>query len=102
MARTCVVEATWLDEHGLGVGDAGGVTMHVSDLLPGERAEVNVEHRSPHQPAAWAHVVRRLGDASGDRVEPACPRFGQCGGCTWQHLKYRAQLVQKRGAVERG
>ena len=101
MSRTCVVEATTLDEHGNGVGDAGGIATHVGDLLPGERAEVAIEHKSPHHAAAWGHVVRRIGKTSPDRVAPACPRFGQCGGCTWQHLAYPAQLVQKRAAVAR-
>src|SRR5689334_21344703 len=48
MSRTCVVQATSLDEHGLGIGDAGGRALHVTDLLPGERAEVAIEHVSPH------------------------------------------------------
>src|SRR6185503_2920611 len=69
------------------------------DLLPAERAEVAIEHDSPHQAASWGHVLRRIGKSSPDRVKPACPRFGRCGGCSWQHLAYRAQLEQKRAIV---
>ncbi|MCS6886338.1 MAG: class I SAM-dependent RNA methyltransferase [Acidobacteriota bacterium] len=29
------------------------------------------------------------------RREPACPRFGICGGCQLQHLRYEAQLAAK-------
>jgi 23S rRNA (uracil1939-C5)-methyltransferase len=101
MARTCVVEAKTLDEHGHGVGDAGGRAVHVPDLLPGERADVSIDHDSPHQAASWGHVLRRIGKGSPDRVKPACPRFGRCGGCTWQHLAYRAQLEAKRAIVTR-
>src|SRR5690349_1383663 len=86
MARTCVVEATMLDEHGHGVGDAGGRAVHVTDLLPGERADVAIDHDSPHQAASWGHVLRKIGKSSPDRVKPACPRLGRCGGCTWQQL----------------
>jgi 23S rRNA (uracil1939-C5)-methyltransferase len=98
----CEVVAESLDDAGAGVGRelaAGGRELHVADLLPGERAEVGVDHQSPHRQAAWGHVLRRLGPASPARVAPACPGFGRCGGCTWQHLAYPAQLQAKRARV---
>jgi 23S rRNA (uracil1939-C5)-methyltransferase len=98
----CEIEATRLDDTGLGVGRSeisGGIEVHVADLLPGERAEVALEHRSPHRPVAWGQVVRRVGAPSPDRARPACPAFGRCGGCTWQHLAYPAQLRLKRERV---
>jgi 23S rRNA (uracil1939-C5)-methyltransferase len=93
--------ATDLDEAGLGVGAiAGGVRVHVADLLPGESAEVVIDHRSPHKSEAWGRVLRRIGEPARERTEPACPAFGRCGGCTWQHLAYPAQLDAKRRRVE--
>ena len=94
------VEASALDEHGAGVAQVAGVTWHVADLLPGERAEVARDHQSPHRAEAWGHVVQRLNPAAPDRVAPACPRTGRCGGCTWQHLAYPAQLIHKQRRVE--
>lgn len=93
------VTATSLDDTGCGVGAAGGRQIHVADLLPGEWAEVAVDHTSPHKPEAWARIVRRIGAPSPERVVPACPAFGRCGGCTWQHLAYGAQLAAKRDRV---
>jgi len=93
------VTATDLDDTGCGVGQAGGRTIHVAELLPGEWAEVAIDHASPHRPEAWGRIVRRIGPASPERVEPACPAFGRCGGCTWQHLAYGAQLAAKRARV---
>ena len=93
------VTASELDEAGLGVGLCAGIRVHVADLLPGERAEVAVDHASPHRPEAWGRIVRRLGGPSEERVAPKCPAFGRCGGCVWQHLSYPAQLEAKRARV---
>jgi 23S rRNA (uracil1939-C5)-methyltransferase len=93
------VTAIELDDAGCGVGEADGTRIHVADLLPGERAEVAVDHASPHRDEAWARIVRRLGNPSADRVAAACPAFGRCGGCVWQHLAYPAQLAAKRARV---
>lgn len=100
-SNRCEVAATELDEAGQGVGTIEPLRVHVIDLLPGERAEVAIDHHSPHKAEAWGHIVRRLGPSSGDRTRPACPAFGRCGGCTWQHLAYPAQLAAKHRRVER-
>ena len=92
--------ASELDEAGLGVGTVGGVHVHIADLLPGETAEVVIDHRSPHKAEAWGRILRRIGEPARDRTEPACPAFGRCGGCTWQHLAYPAQLAAKHRRVE--
>jgi 23S rRNA (uracil1939-C5)-methyltransferase len=95
----CQVTAASLDEAGHGVGLAEGIRVHVADLLPGERAEVAIDHSSPHKPEAWGRVVRRIGALSPERVKPACPAFGRCGGCLWQHMSYPAQLAAKHARV---
>jgi 23S rRNA (uracil1939-C5)-methyltransferase len=93
--------ATDLDLEGLGIGTDGGIEVHASDLLPGERAAVAMDHVSRHAPRAWGAVVERLGPESAERVKPPCPAFSRCGGCAWQHLDYAAQLEHKRRRVER-
>jgi 23S rRNA (uracil1939-C5)-methyltransferase len=102
-AIRCEVEAVALDEAGHGTGREAEADeprlVHVADLLPGERAEVQIDHQSPHKAEAWGHVTRRIGPASPDRVAPVCPGFGRCGGCIWQHLAYPAQLAAKHQRV---
>ncbi len=98
-SNRCEIEATRLDEAGAGVGLVDGLLVHVADLLPGERAEAVIDHGSPHKQEAWGHVTRRLGPASPDRRAAACPAFGACGGCVWQHLAYGAQLAAKRDVI---
>jgi 23S rRNA (uracil1939-C5)-methyltransferase len=93
------VFATALDDAGRGLCDDAGRVVHVADLLPGERAEIAIDHESPHHAEAWGHVVRRVGTPSAHRVPPLCPAFGPCGGCAWQHLAYPAQLAAKHARV---
>ncbi|HMG54672.1 MAG TPA: 23S rRNA (uracil(1939)-C(5))-methyltransferase RlmD [Kofleriaceae bacterium] len=95
----CELQVTALDDAGAGIGASGAIAVHVADLLPGERAEVVIDHFSPHRPEAWGRIVKRIGPASSDRVEPQCPGFGRCGGCVWQHLAYPAQLAAKHARV---
>jgi 23S rRNA (uracil1939-C5)-methyltransferase len=40
--------------------------------------------------------VDEILEASPARALPVCPAFGSCGGCTWQHVDYAAQLEAKR------
>jgi len=47
---------------------------------------------------ARATLLRVL-QPSGDRTEPLCRYFGQCGGCQYQHLSYPAQLRLKHKQV---
>jgi 23S rRNA (uracil1939-C5)-methyltransferase len=85
-----------------GIG-RGAIRIHVPGLLPGERAQVEVEHVSPHRPEArkdarkdaWGRVVRRL-NAAPERVLPACAAYGRCGGCVLQHFGYKEQLRWKQ------
>jgi 23S rRNA (uracil1939-C5)-methyltransferase len=41
-----------------------------------------------------AHPLRIL-QPSPERIEPACPYFGRCGGCQYQHLAPPTQLATK-------
>ena len=88
----------------------GQPLIHVPNLLPGERAHVKVVHVSSHvnrtagaepaegRPLAFAALMHRY-DAAPERQIPACGAFGQCGGCTLQHLSYEAQLRFKHEQV---
>jgi 23S rRNA (uracil1939-C5)-methyltransferase len=95
------VQIEWLDEEGRGVGTEDGRRVHVAGALPGETCTVAIEHRSPHRQDDWGRLVE-LGRRSPDRVEPACPAFGACGGCALQHWRYEAQLAWKREKLRFG
>ncbi len=98
-AKTIDVCVSRLSPDGAGIADVDDAEVHIVGLLPGERATVEVEHRSPHRAQAWARIVKQLGPTSEARVRPACPSFGECGGCRWQHTNVATQHLEKRRRI---
>ena len=74
----------------------GGWVVMVPFTLPGERVRVRVYRN--HKNFSEADLLEVL-TPSPHRVEPACPLFGRCGGCQYQHLAYAQQLEWKRRQV---
>jgi 23S rRNA (uracil1939-C5)-methyltransferase len=80
-----------------------GKAVFVPLTLPGEQARVRVtQNKSGYATAEAEEIVA----AAPERVAPACPHFGACGGCHYQHAGYAAQLEIKqailRETLERG
>ncbi|MEJ2516002.1 MAG: 23S rRNA (uracil(1939)-C(5))-methyltransferase RlmD [Gammaproteobacteria bacterium] len=87
---------TDLAQDGRGVARREGKTVFVDDALPGERVRASiVRRRRSHDEARLDEVLT----ASPDRVEPRCPHFGNCGGCSLQHLAPAAQLSAKESSL---
>src|SRR5687768_719154 len=77
---------------GEGLARHEGRVVFVPGVLPGE--EVTVEITEAKKDFARARVVDIV-SASPDRVTPACPVAGACGGCDWLHIDPAAQARQK-------
>ena len=73
-----------LDNEGRGVARVDGKAIFIEGALPGERVEYSSYRRKPTY--EQAQVVRVIKPSS-QRVTPACPHFGVCGGCSMQHLE---------------
>ena len=73
-----------------------GRTAFVRGAVPGDTVEAEVTE--DHGRFVRARTVSVV-ESSADRVEPRCPYFGVCGGCSWQHVAYPAQLAAKRRMV---
>lgn len=78
---------------GEGVGRlADGRVVFVHRTAPGDRAQVAITE----QHARWTRGrLLRVLEPSPDRREAPCPYYGECGGCTLEHLTYGAQLRAK-------
>lgn len=94
---SCVVEIESLDLDGQGVAHSDGKVVFVDGALPGETVEIDIIRRKKSFDKA---TLRRLIKASSQRVQPACPHFGMCGGCAMQHLDPAAQVAIKQRVLE--
>ena len=70
----------------------------VKNVLPGQRVSVRV--KKVRHGMGEASLVEVISKASNE-ITPSCPHFGQCGGCTYQGLKYEDQLKLKESQVKR-
>ncbi|MCB0217417.1 MAG: class I SAM-dependent RNA methyltransferase [Chloroflexi bacterium] len=112
MSQTRIeVEVERMAHGGEGVGrDASGRAVFVDGGLPGERVLVGLdETRERH---ARGRLVAMPDPVAPERRPGAapCPHFGawperglaperHCGGCSWQHVDYSAQLRFKQQAL---
>jgi 23S rRNA (uracil1939-C5)-methyltransferase len=94
LAREAVIESSSHD--GRGVARIDGKATFVHGALPGERVRLRVVRHHRNFDEAEAEAVL---EPSADRVEPACPRFGVCGGCSLQHVAPVAQIESKQQAL---
>jgi 23S rRNA (uracil1939-C5)-methyltransferase len=88
-----------LDHEARGITRLEGKAVFVDGALPGE----TVEYASFRRKSSYelAHLVRVIKPSSA-RIEPRCPYFGICGGCTMQHMDPAAQMAAKQRVLEDG
>jgi 23S rRNA (uracil1939-C5)-methyltransferase len=82
-----------LAHDGRGVAHIGGKAVFIDGALPGET--VAIEYLATHRTYDEARV-RAVHEPSSHRVEPRCPHFGVCGGCSLQHLEAGEQIGAKQ------
>ncbi len=80
-----------------GIGRVGGKAVMVPHTAPGDIVEAKIVESKDRYAVGAMH---RLIAPSPVRRTPLCPYVGSCGGCSWQHLRYDAQLKAKQQSVE--
>ncbi|MBM4148039.1 MAG: class I SAM-dependent RNA methyltransferase [Lentisphaerae bacterium] len=78
---------------GDGVGRVEGRVFFVPGAIQGET--VSVRCLSLRRNFARGEIVKVL-SPSPHRIEPACPLYGRCPGCSYQHADYAAELAAKQ------
>lgn len=75
---------------------ADGRAVFVPFSAPGDLVRVRIVESRARFARARIEELLEPGPA---RAQPACPVFGSCGGCTWQHVGYAAQLDAKQAIL---
>lgn len=94
--ETVTMSVSRLGINGEGIGYVERQVVFVDGALPDEKVVARITRVESN--FAKAKLVRIL-KKSQQRVKPPCPVYGQCGGCTLQHMDYQAQLEWKRELV---
>lgn len=88
--------------HGIGAQLQGvgrlsdGRAVFVPHALPGERVKIKITRDGGR--FCEASLVD-IPEPSPDRISPACPHAGTCGGCQARHMRYGRALELKRQVV---
>jgi 23S rRNA (uracil1939-C5)-methyltransferase len=82
---------------GEGVGRLEGMAVFVKGGLRGETLRVALTKVDKR--CAWARIVEVL-TPSPARVEPDCPHYKLCGGCSLRHMSYEEELAFKQQRVD--
>ena len=73
-----------------------GKICEVKNAAPGQTVEARIsKKRNGRIEANLLAVVER----APDEIDPPCPHFGICGGCTWLQMTYEKELALKESQV---
>ncbi len=79
-----------------GIGRLNGKAVMIPFAAPGDTVVARIVESKERYDVA---EMLRLVTPSTHRQAPPCPYVGSCGGCSWQHLRYEAQLQAKQQSV---
>lgn len=91
------ITITKLSDEGVGVGHLDGIPVFVEMAITGELVDIKIIKVTKRY--AVGKLVNIVQPAV-DRVQPFCPVFKRCGGCSLQHVTYRSQLALKTDLIK--
>ena len=91
--QTVELEITDMTDDGKGLGRLSGLAIFVAGAVPGDKVSARITRLKKRY--AFAETIELL-EASAVRVQPPCPYYKDCGGCSMLELSYDEQLRIKR------
>ncbi len=91
-----ILEITAVSGQGIGIGRIDGMAVFVEQTAVGDTVKAHIiKVKSNYAIGKLSEVVI----PSADRAEVDCPVFKQCGGCSFRHINYEAELRIKKHSV---
>ena len=90
--QTVELEITDMTDVGKGLGRLSGLAIFVAGAVPGDKVSARITRLKKRY--AFAETITLL-EASAARVQPPCPYYKDCGGCSMLELSYDEQLSIK-------
>lgn len=81
---------------GQGIARLDGMAVFVRGALRGERCQISL--LKVGKTCAWARLLNVLAPSPA-RIEPDCPYYPACGGCSMRHMSYEEELECKRQRI---
>ncbi|CEK10684.1 23S rRNA (uracil(1939)-C(5))-methyltransferase RlmD [Legionella hackeliae] len=95
-AEAQIADIEKFSHDGRGIARINGKTTFIQGALPSEK--VSFQYTCIKSDFDEGRVITILSPAS-SRVEPACPHYTLCGGCSLQHLDEETQIHEKQSLL---
>ena len=86
-----------ISSEGKGVVKAGRDIIFCDGLFPNEEADIEILYQ---RAGVYFGKVRKLYTISKNRIQPKCKICTACGGCQYQQIDYKTQLLFKTNRVK--
>ena len=91
-----VYEVTDTNSRGLGIVKGDGKVIFVDGAVAGDVCSIEITGEEKNYLTAR---IKEILSPSKSRVEPDCPYFGKCGGCSLRHVLFDNENEIKRNTV---
>ena len=98
MKKEVIVTIDHLTNDGVGVAKIEKKPLYVKNCFPLEKLKVCIDFEGKRN--IYGHIQHCI-EAIGNRVQPICSVYEQCGGCQLSFMNYQAQLQFKQSIVKR-
>ena len=95
--ETVRLTVTGITNEGNGVGRADNIAVFVPLTAVGD--EISCKIVKTGKTYCYG-IIHEMMTPSPHRIEPDCPVFSKCGGCSFRHISYAEELRVKQEAVE--
>lgn len=85
-----------VSEDGSGIAKNDGYTVFVKGAVVGDVCKIEITKANKNY--GFGKILEII-TPSESRIQPICPQFDSCGGCTLLHTDYNTQLIIKRDTV---